>query len=85
MTGRDANLAASASCLCKDTHDLVLKFRKFHGEHHAARMEDQIEAGRQQIDVTAQRFAHAPLDAIAFMSLAHDFARGESDARAMGQ
>jgi hypothetical protein len=33
-------------------------------------MQDEVEALREQLDVPTQRFAHAPLDAIAFMRLA---------------
>ena len=69
-------------CLLKDTHNLRLKFREFHGEHGAARMEDQIAALGQQIHMAAQGLAHAALDAVALMRLAQHLAGGEPDARA---
>ena len=67
--------------LFKDTHNLRLKLHKFHSEHIAARMEDQIEALGQKVDVAAQSLAHAALDAVALVSLAQHFADGEADAR----
>ena len=67
-------------CLMKNTHNLGFEFREFEGHHRPARMQDQIEALGQQIHVTPQDLAHAPLDAIALMSLAQHFARGETDA-----
>ena len=75
--------AASVLAMFQNTHNLRLKLRKFHGEHAAARMEDEIEAGGQQIDVAAQSLAHAALDAVALVSLAQHFAHGEADARRM--
>jgi hypothetical protein len=67
-------------CLMKDTHNLGFKFREFEREDEAARMEDEIEACGEQMDVAPQSFAHAPLDAIAFMRLAKDFACCKSHA-----
>ena len=67
--------------LLKDTHNFALKLHEFHREDGAARMQDEIKARRQEIDVAAQSLAHATLDAVALMSLAHDFAYGEADAR----
>ena len=64
----------------KDTHDLGFKFREFDGEHSAAGMKDEIEAGGEQIDMAAQGLAHAALDAIALVGLAEHFACGEADA-----
>jgi hypothetical protein len=40
---------------------------------------------RKQIDVAAQDFAHAALDAIAFVRLAQNLADGKADARAWRQ
>jgi len=65
----------------KNTHDLRFKFRKFESEDGFAGMKDQIAALRQQIDVAAQRFSHAALDAIAFMSFTQNLAGSEADAR----
>jgi hypothetical protein len=62
--------------LLKDTHNFALKLREFHREDGAARMQDEVEARGQKIDVAAQSLAHAPLDAVALMSFAHDFAHG---------
>ena len=70
--------------LLKDTHNFAFKLREFHREDGAARMQDEIEARWQKIDVAAQSLAHAALDAIALVSLAHDFAYGEADARRSG-
>jgi hypothetical protein len=43
-------------------------------------MEDEIEADGEQVDVPAQRFAHAALDAIALVRFADNFPHGESNA-----
>jgi hypothetical protein len=74
----DMRRRLASARLLKDTHNLRLKFRKFDGEHDAARMEDEIEALRQQVDVAAQGLAHAALDAVALMRLAQHLARGEA-------
>jgi hypothetical protein len=37
--------------LFKDTRNLALKLREVHGEHDAARVQDEIEARGQEIDV----------------------------------
>ena len=83
--GRGSGLLCAARRLgpglLKNTHNLRLKFREFHGEHDAAGMKDQIEARGQQIHVAAQGLAHAALDAVALMGLAQHLARGEADAR----
>jgi len=70
--------------LLKDTHNFALKLREFHREDGPARMEDEIKARGQKIDVAAQSLAHAALDAVALVSLAHDFAYGKADARRSG-
>ena len=70
--------------LLKDTHNLALELRKFHRENSAARVQDEVEARGQKIDMAAQSLAHAALDAVALVSLAHDFAYGEADARRGG-
>jgi hypothetical protein len=67
--------------LLKDTHNLGFKFREFHGQHTTARMKDQIEAGGKKIGVAAESLAHAPLDAVALVGLAHNFAHRESHTR----
>src|SRR5262249_23415689 len=67
-------------CLFKDTHDLGFEFREFHGEHHAARMEDEIAASGKKIDVAAQDLAHAALDAVTIMSFAQHLAGSKPDA-----
>jgi len=67
--------------LFKDTHDLRLKFPKFHGQGNAARMKDQIAAGGEQVDVTTQIFANAALDAITLVRLSKHFARSQANAR----
>ena len=67
--------------LFKNTHNLRLKLRKFHGKHVAARMEDEIHSHGQQVGVAAQGLAHAALDAIALVGFAHHFAHSEPDAR----
>jgi hypothetical protein len=67
--------------LLKDTDNLTLKLREFHGEDRAPRVQDEIETRRQKIDVSAQDLAHAALDAIALVGFAYDFANGEADAR----
>jgi hypothetical protein len=67
--------------LFKDTQNLALKLREFNGEHNAARVQDEIEARWQKIDVAAKNLAHAALDAVALMGLADDFADSEADAR----
>src|ERR1700677_4144425 len=66
--------------LFKNTQNLALKLREFHREHSAARMQDEIEARGQKIDVAAESLAHASLDPVALVSLAQDFANGEADA-----
>jgi hypothetical protein len=66
--------------LLKDTHNFALKLREFHRQDSAAWMQDEIEARWQKIDVSAQSLAHAALDAIALVSLTHDFADGKADA-----
>ena len=80
-----------ASALCahalsalpaKDTHNLGFEFREFHGEHRTMRMKDQVAPRRQQVKMTAQRFAQPPLDAIALVRFAQDLADSETDARA---
>ena len=76
-----AQRAASDSGLFKDTQNLSLKLREFHGEHDAAGVQDEIEARGQEIDVAAQRLAHAALDAVALVGLADHFAYSEADAR----
>ncbi len=48
-------------------------------------MQDQIEAGRQHVDVMANDLAHAPLDAIAFVSFSQHLARGQANARPDGE
>jgi hypothetical protein len=70
--------------LLEDTHNLALKLREFHSEDGAARVQDEIEARGQKIDVAAQSLAHAALNAIALVSLAYDFAYGKADARRGG-
>ena len=37
----------------KDTHNLRLKFREIHRQYDSPRMENQIAAQRQQLDVAA--------------------------------
>lgn len=69
-------------CLCKDTHDLGFEFREFDGKNRAAGMKDEVSVAWQQVEMTAQHFAHAPLDAIALVGFANDFACGETDAGA---
>ena len=69
------------SGLFKNTHNLRLKLRKFHGEHVAAGMEDEIEARWKQAGVAAQSLSHAALDAVTFVRLADYLADGEADAR----
>lgn len=70
--------------LLKDTHDLRLKFHEFEGKHGAARMEDEIEAFREQLNVAAESLAETALDAIALVGLTEDFAGGEADPRRGG-
>jgi hypothetical protein len=67
--------------LFKDTQNLALKLREFNGEHNAARVQDEIEARWQKIDVAAKNLAHAALDAVALMGLSQHFARGEANTR----
>jgi hypothetical protein len=67
--------------LLENTHNLGFEFREFHGQHHAARMKDQVAAGGQQIDVTADGLSHAALDAIALVRLAQHFSGSEAGAR----
>jgi hypothetical protein len=55
--------------------------REFDGEHCATRVKDDVKTWRKQIDVAAQSFAHAALDAIALSGFAQHFANGEADAR----
>jgi hypothetical protein len=69
-------------CLLKDTHNLRLKFLEIHGQHGSARMENEVAARGQQVQMPAQGLFHASLDAIAFMGFAHHLAGGEADARA---
>jgi hypothetical protein len=68
----------------KETHDLCFKFGEFEGKDDAARMQDEVEAPGQQIDMAAESLSHAALDAIAFMGFAQHFADGETNARACG-
>jgi len=72
-------------CLLKNTHGLGLKFREFQSEYDSARMENQIESLRQQLNVTPQNFAHPPLDAVALMRLTEYLARGQAHARSNWQ
>src|SRR5208282_4872090 len=65
----------------KNTHNFVLQFPKLHGEDDAARMKDEVDARRQQVDMAAQGFAHTALNAVALVRFADDFADGEPDAR----
>ena len=67
--------------LFKDTQNLSLKLREFHGEHDAAGVQDEIEARGQEIDMAAERLAHAALDAIALMGLADHLTYSEANAR----
>ena len=67
--------------LLKDTYNLGLKLRKFHGEHAAAGMKDEIGAGWQQVDMTAKRFSYATLNAVALVGFAEHFAHREADSR----
>jgi hypothetical protein len=48
-------------------------------------VKDEIEARWKEIDVAAQSLAHAALDAVALVGLAHHFADGETDARRGGK
>jgi len=79
--GRSKSPGRFGSRLLKDTHNLGLKFRKIEREHRAARMEDKIATLREQRNVSPQGLAHATLDAIALMGLAHNFAGCESHTR----
>jgi hypothetical protein len=71
-------------CLPKDAHNFCLKFGEFDGQHCAAGMENQIAALGKHLDVVAQDFAHAALDAVAFMGFADHFAHSKPNARLGG-
>lgn len=75
---------SSSGCgarLLQNTHNLGLQFGKFHRQHGAPWMENEIEARGQQVNVQAQRLAQTPLDAIAVMRLAQHLAYGQAYAR----
>jgi len=42
-------------------------------------MKDEVGAGRQQFNMTAKRFSHAALDAVALVGFAKHFAYSEPD------
>ena len=65
--------------LFENTQNLCFKFPKFHGEHRAPRMKNQVAAFREHLCVAAQSFSHAALDAIALMRFAENFASSEPD------
>ena len=67
--------------LMKDTHNLSFKFPEFECHHKPPRMQNEIEPRREQIHMSPQSLAHAPLDAIAFMRFAQHFAGGQTHAR----
>ena len=67
--------------LFKDTQNFPVKLREVDGEHDAARVQDEIEACGQELDVAAKSLAHAALDAVALVGLADDFTDSEADAR----
>jgi hypothetical protein len=60
----------------KNTHNLRFEFPKFQHEHNPPWMQNQIEPLGQKLDMPPQGLAHAPLDAVAFVSLAQHFACG---------
>ncbi|HWE83606.1 MAG TPA: hypothetical protein VG267_01585 [Terracidiphilus sp.] len=68
--------------LSEDTHDLGFQFREIEGKDGAPGMQDQIGGRGQQIDVAAEGFTHAALDAVALVCFAKDFADSKADARA---
>jgi len=68
--------------LMKDTQNLRVKFREFNGHDETAGMKDEIKALRKQFDMATEAFAHAALDAVAFMGFADYLADGKSDTRA---
>jgi hypothetical protein len=72
------------ACLLKETHNLGFEFGEFEVKDDAARMQDEVEARGQQIDMAAEGLSHAALDAIAFMGFAQNFAGGEAHTRACG-
>jgi len=48
------------ACLLKDTHNLRLKFLEIDGKHRTARVQDQVAALGQQLDVPAVRPTRGP-------------------------
>ena len=67
--------------LLKDTYNLGFQFREFHCEHDSLRMEDQVTAGGQEIEVLAQDFAHPALNSVTLVRFAEHFASCEAYSR----
>ncbi len=68
----------------EDIRDLTVEGCSLEVDYTAAGVEDDINRCAEGRQVPTDGLAHAALDAIAFDSLAHDFADGESDAGACG-
>ena len=77
-----ARRAAASVCACSRIRTTsASSFGEFEGQYTAPWMQNQIESGGQQLNMAAQHFTHAALDAIAIVSLAQHFAGGKPDAR----
>ncbi len=77
---RGARTGGISFRLREDMNYLCFKFREIQGQHRTPRVQNQIASLRQQVEMTAQRLAHAALDAIAFVRFTQYFAGGESHA-----
>ena len=67
--------------LSKNTHDFCFEFREFDPKDGTAWMKDQVASRGEQIDMAAQHFAHAALDAIALVGFPEHFACSQSNTR----
>jgi hypothetical protein len=65
----------------KNTHNLRFKFPEFERHHNPTGMQNQVEPMRQQLHMSPQNLAHAPLDAVALNRFAEDTPRGQAHSR----
>ena len=66
----------------KDFGYFPLQSREFRRQHGSPGVEYHVDVSGQQRQVQAHRFAHAPLDAVAFYRFAQDAARSQAHTRA---
>jgi len=71
------DLSCLRRCLTKDTQNLALKFPKFNRHYLPPRMQYQIHAHRQHIQMHPHRSTHPPLDPVPLVRLAQNLAHGQ--------